>query len=710
MAIQLFGDPYNLQGGGTILQGGVNPQQTANPQTQVYGPVPVAPKPVTVAPKPVAPKPIVAPRPVTPTYAAPKPVVPTAQPIAINPLYSQFVQTRPSPSNPGVLEYYNPQNNAGFSNPQDVFNYLLTQTGHQLTDLNQLTATPSTQTIETDPNQQFAQYAAQAGLSVDDYLKLITGDVSTEERNKINAGLGIPDLYKQLFTPAPSTQELYTNAYNSAGLAELKAKIAAKTQEVNDIQSKYTDKGNTVNENPFLSEASRTGRLRTLDDKRIADVGNLNTQLNQLTDLYNSGIAEVNSVVSRGATDFSNNQQINAAKLQYLQQQSEQQIKDLQSTKAKEAYQYLPDYLKSKAASQKPDTITLNDGSVVRWDATTQTFQQVVGPNAKPTDPLDSAYKMLQIQKLKQEIANGGNANELLSVGDAQTLGVPYGTTKGQAVLQGITPTKPATDAQNQAAGYALRVQQSTSILDSLESAIKGYNPIGFEAQLKLPSYLQSSQIQSYDQAARNFINAQLRRESGAAISSGEFANAYQQYLPRPGDSAQTLAQKKQNRDSVYRGLVQSAGSAYGQITGNTNLGGSVSDPLGLFGEKGGGAILASVNQKYPDGTDGGQCGTFAHKIANFPPVGNQLSEKQAVVNKSGISADIWRQQGARPGDVLIYNIGQYGHVSVVVGKTGDGKLIVKDSNFGMNEKVQTRTVSMSDAKIYGVLRGTLKV
>lgn len=149
-----------------------------------------------------------------------------------------------------------------------------------------------------------------------------------------------------------------------------------------------------------------------------------------------------------------------------------------------------------------------------------------------------------------------------------------------------ITPLKPATDAQNSAAGYALRLDQSGKILNDLESAIVGYNPAGFEAQLKLPSWAQSANIQSYDQAARNFINAQLRRESGAAISVGEFENAYQQYLPRPNDSPQVLAQKKQNREAALRGLIQSAGPAYNTITGGSG-GVNPNDPLGLFNSAG---------------------------------------------------------------------------------------------------------------------------
>jgi hypothetical protein len=40
--------------------------------------------------------------------------------------------------------------------------------------------------------------------------------------------------------------------------------------------------------------------------------------------------------------------------------------------------------------------------------------------------------------------------------------------------------------------------------------------------------------MQSQKQAEQNFINAILRKESGAAISPSEYKNAEKQYFPQP--------------------------------------------------------------------------------------------------------------------------------------------------------------------------------
>lgn len=122
---------------------------------------------------------------------------------------------------------------------------------------------------------------------------------------------------------------------------------------------------------------------------------------------------------------------------------------------------------------------------------------------------------------------------------------------------------KPPTGAQSTASGYASRVVQAKDIIDANANAINQLGTATYFAQRNLPNALQSPVVQKQLQAERNFINAVLRRESGAAISESEFENARQQYFPMPGDSAEVLAQKKANRDLVSRNLINESGSAY---------------------------------------------------------------------------------------------------------------------------------------------------
>lgn len=583
MAVQLFGDPFNLQAGGGNLQGGSALLQGGSPGLQGGAAAPVQPayNPAAPAPRPVAPRPAAPVRTFAPAPVAP--AAPVVQPVQINPMYAQYVQTRPSRVKPGVLEYFNPANNMGFSNPNDVFNYIRTMTGQSITDLRQLEGAPY-QTAEIgdlrapynpaaplNPYQNLAEQAGYAGIGYDDYLSLLKSQnsLSRSEKDAIKQGLGIPDLEGEIFKPAPSTQKLYDDAYKTAGLSDLRKQIKTKLAEINTAQKAFTEKKGKVDENPWLSEASRVGRGRVLNEQAELRIGNLSNELSSLEKLYNAGVNEVNNLVTRQATDFSANQTLNTAKLNYLLTKAEQQIGDKASEKLTEAYSYLPAYLQAKARSQKPDTIGSESTGYYRWNQQTGTFEQVIGPADKS---LDNAYKLAQIQKLQQEISSGG-LNDL----DRQ-----YKQAQLQKLQQEIANPnlgKPPTEGQSSAAAYAMRVRQANDILKNLESSIKNYNKAGFEAQIRLPNNMQSGTIQSYNQAARGFINALLRRESGAAIADSEFNRYVQQYIPQPGDTAQTLAQKAADRNAALQGLINSAGSAYG---GGGQGGFNPADPLGI--------------------------------------------------------------------------------------------------------------------------------
>jgi hypothetical protein len=123
------------------------------------------------------------------------------------------------------------------------------------------------------------------------------------------------------------------------------------------------------------------------------------------------------------------------------------------------------------------------------------------------------------------------------------------------------------------AASFAKRVQLSENALSALES--EGFDPSTFKSRAIQKGNLSSisdPQQRRYAQAARTFVNAVLRRESGAAISPDEFTSAKIQYFAQLGDDAKTLAQKKSVREAVIAGLQAEAGPAMDKL--NTELDG----------------------------------------------------------------------------------------------------------------------------------------
>lgn len=124
-------------------------------------------------------------------------------------------------------------------------------------------------------------------------------------------------------------------------------------------------------------------------------------------------------------------------------------------------------------------------------------------------------------------------------------------------------PTRPTVD-QSRVGTYLSRMQEAERVFSNPTIAASAQD-LGNRAADRIPlfgNYLTSSNYQQMAQAQRDFINAVLRRESGAVISDSEFANARQQYFPQPGDSPEVLRQKAQNRATLLAGFAREAGPA----------------------------------------------------------------------------------------------------------------------------------------------------
>ena len=135
-------------------------------------------------------------------------------------------------------------------------------------------------------------------------------------------------------------------------------------------------------------------------------------------------------------------------------------------------------------------------------------------------------------------------------------------------------------EGQGKAAGFTDRMLQSEAILSG-KAPETGIGPVtpGADTQgANLVEYgisntpyvpdvaknkLHSKEYQQFDQAKRDFVNAQLRRESGAAISPSEFDSANKQYFPVPGDSPEVIAQKRANRRVAVEAMGREGGQAY---------------------------------------------------------------------------------------------------------------------------------------------------
>lgn len=146
-----------------------------------------------------------------------------------------------------------------------------------------------------------------------------------------------------------------------------------------------------------------------------------------------------------------------------------------------------------------------------------------------------------------------GDADEFLSVTEAEALGVPYGTTKGQAYGLGVTG-KPTVE-QSKARQFAVSADEANKVLSTVN-----YN-VG-SVEFWKPNFLKSAERQQFEQASRAFVNSVLRRESGATLTDPEFINKSQELIPQPGDKTEVLEQKARAREAAVRSIQDAGGLA----------------------------------------------------------------------------------------------------------------------------------------------------
>lgn len=127
---------------------------------------------------------------------------------------------------------------------------------------------------------------------------------------------------------------------------------------------------------------------------------------------------------------------------------------------------------------------------------------------------------------------------------------------------------KPPTAEQSLSGGFADRMTVANDITNKLASRGTDFWNTALDSKIfgiGIPgaSFAQSDDYKRYVQARDDFINAQLRRESGAAISDPEYERANKQYFPQPNDPKELIEQKARNRALAVEGMKRNAGPNY---------------------------------------------------------------------------------------------------------------------------------------------------
>ena len=125
---------------------------------------------------------------------------------------------------------------------------------------------------------------------------------------------------------------------------------------------------------------------------------------------------------------------------------------------------------------------------------------------------------------------------------------------------------KPLNESQANSLMYGKRMQAANKILENLESkgvtrgSLLSKLPVVGSSIGNTPFVGNNEDQRKYEQAKLNFINAVLRKESGASIADSELDRAEKQYFPQIGDSEAVIKQKAANRRQVTNTMLSNVG------------------------------------------------------------------------------------------------------------------------------------------------------
>lgn len=144
-----------------------------------------------------------------------------------------------------------------------------------------------------------------------------------------------------------------------------------------------------------------------------------------------------------------------------------------------------------------------------------------------------------------------------------QTAPAP-GATKPVVIARPPAEEKPLTEVQGKATGFATRMINASKVIDPLDpTAASKAGVVEAVVGQKLgpyAGYFETPERQSYKQAQRDWVTANLRQESGAAIGAEEMNNEIIKYFPQPSDTPQVVEQKRRSRESAIQSMLVNAG------------------------------------------------------------------------------------------------------------------------------------------------------
>jgi hypothetical protein len=151
-----------------------------------------------------------------------------------------------------------------------------------------------------------------------------------------------------------------------------------------------------------------------------------------------------------------------------------------------------------------------------------------------------------------------------------------------------ITTPKSLTETQGKATTFAARMIDANKVIQDLQDKVAPNQVAQAGYRSDVPNWVPGGQIlgagltaanqtfnpavtedaQRYRQAQENWVTANLRQESGAAISKDEMDKDVRKWFPQPGETQAVIAQKAAARRVAQEAMAAQAGPGAKQIPG----------------------------------------------------------------------------------------------------------------------------------------------
>ena len=186
----------------------------------------------------------------------------------------------------------------------------------------------------------------------------------------------------------------------------------------------------------------------------------------------------------------------------------------------------------------------------------------LLDPKADTNSPRYRSAYFGEMQRQTRQSIDPTTGQVIMIRPDMSAYRPPSGYVPSGVETQQRERTKPYSDAQMQAGGFYSRMLDATKSLESIYAGPDGmygteddllpeevFSNVDLTSTKILGDYgnfFVSEKFQNAKQAMDNWVTANLRKESGAAIPPEEVAREYKKWFPSIGDKPSTIRQKAQ--------------------------------------------------------------------------------------------------------------------------------------------------------------------